>query len=55
LFYRSLISFFKEHKINIELRWEEEKDQLIRELLESPNFSTTHTERMRDEDDDLPF
>jgi hypothetical protein len=42
LFYRSLTSFFKEHKINIELRWEEEKDQLIRELSESPNFSTTH-------------
>lgn len=42
LFYRSLTSFFKEHKINIELRWEEEKDQLIQELAESPNFSTTH-------------
>jgi len=42
LFYRSLTSFFKEHKINIELRWEEEKDQLIKELSESPNFSTTH-------------
>ena len=42
LFYRSLTSFFKEHKINIELRWEEEKDQLIQELMESPNFSTTH-------------
>ena len=42
LFYRSLTSFFKEHKINIELRWEEEKDKLIQELFESPNFSTTH-------------
>lgn len=42
LFYRSLTSFFKEHNINIELRWEEEKNQLIQELVESPNFSTTH-------------
>ena len=42
LFYRSLTSFFKEHKINIELRWEEEKDRLIRELMASPNFATTH-------------
>jgi hypothetical protein len=42
LFYRSLTSFFKEHKINIELRWEEEKDRLILELLESPNFAATH-------------
>ena len=42
IFYRSLTSFFKEYEIDIELRWEEEKDKLIKELMMSPNFSTTH-------------
>lgn len=42
IFYRSLTSFFKDHEIDIELRWEEEKDKLIQELMDSPNFATTH-------------
>lgn len=42
LFYHSLTSFLKDNEINIELRWEEEKNQLIKELIESPNFATTH-------------
>jgi predicted nucleic acid-binding protein len=42
-FYKSLGSFFREHDIKIELKIEQEKDDLINELNNSSNFSTTHT------------
>jgi predicted nucleic acid-binding protein len=41
--YRNLTSFFAEHDIKIELQIEKEKDELIRDLVESPNFSFTHS------------
>lgn len=42
IFYDSLTSFFQEQEIDIELRWEEEKNKLVQKLSESPNFATTH-------------
>jgi len=41
-FYKSLGVFFKEHDIKIELLVEQEKDKLVGELRNSPNFSYTH-------------
>ncbi len=41
-FYRSLTQFFTEHDIKIELRVEQEKDGLVRSLINSPNFLATH-------------
>ncbi len=40
--YKSLGRFFSEHDIKIELRIEQEKNELIRDLINSSNFLTTH-------------
>jgi len=41
-FYTSLSNFFNEHHTDIQLRVEEEKNQLIEELRNSSNFASTH-------------
>lgn len=41
-FYKSLTKFFTEHDIKIELRIEQEKDELVRDLINSHNFLNTH-------------
>lgn len=42
-YYKSLGTFFKEHDIKIELLHEQEKDRLVGELRNSPNYSYTHS------------
>jgi len=42
LFYRTLTDFFNKHAKEIKLKIEKEKEMLINDLLNSPNFATTH-------------
>ncbi len=42
VFFKSLVAFLKEHFTSIELKNEQEKDELISALSESRNFATTH-------------
>ena len=42
IFFKSLVSFLKEHFASIKLKTEQEKDELISSLSESFNFATTH-------------
>src|SRR5258708_162364 len=41
-FYKSLGVFFRDHDIKIELRVEQEKDDLVSSLINSPSFLSTH-------------
>ena len=40
--YKNLTNFFNKQKIAIQLRFEEEKNNLIKSLLDSPTFAATH-------------
>ena len=43
IFFKSLVEFLNKHFKDIELKTEEEKDELILGLASSPNFATTHS------------